>query len=72
MARLPRIELPNIPQHYMEDELLSDIRLALNKGMALGNERFKSEIETLSGRRVTDGKRGRPVGWRKNKVSDKV
>ena len=39
----------------MEDELLSDIRLALNKGMALGNERFKSEIETLSGRRVTDG-----------------
>ena len=56
----------------MEDELLSDIRLALNKGLALGNERFKSEIETLSGRRVTDGKRGRPVGWRKDKGSDKV
>jgi len=35
--------------------------------MALGNERFKEDIERLTARRVTVGERGRPQGWRKLK-----
>jgi len=57
---------------HVDGELLDDIRKAVNKGMALGNERFKEEIETLSARRVSEGKRGRPVGWRKEKVDMEV
>jgi putative transposase len=33
--------------------------------MALGNERFKVEIEKLTGRRVTARKAGRSADWRK-------
>jgi len=33
--------------------------------MALGNGRFEAEIESLTGRRMTAKKMGRPVGWRK-------
>ena len=33
--------------------------------LALGNERFEEEVESLTGRRMTAKKRGRPVGWRK-------
>lgn len=54
-------------QIHIDGELLIDIRKATNKGMALGNDKFKAEIEALSGRRVTEGKRGRPTGWRKDK-----
>ncbi len=55
-------------KHHVEGKLLEDIRLAVNKGMALGDERFNTEIENLSGRRVTAKKMGRPVGWRKERV----
>lgn len=54
----------------VDGELLGDIRKALNSGMALGNERFAIEVEKLTGRRVLAGKRGRPVGWRKQKDGD--
>ena len=54
-------------KHQVEGKLLTDIRQAVNKGMALGNERFKAEIESLTGRRVTPMKIGRPVGWRMEK-----
>ncbi|MDN3637572.1 transposase [Simiduia curdlanivorans] len=37
---------------------MNELRTALNKGMALGNDRFKQEIEALTGRRVTPEKRG--------------
>jgi putative transposase len=50
----------------IEGKLLEDIRQATNKGLALGNEHFLAEIESLTGRRVIERKRGRPVGWRKN------
>lgn len=43
---------------HFDTEVLSDIRKSTQKGMALGNNRFKSEIETLSGRRVKGLKRG--------------
>ncbi len=51
--------------HQVEGNLLDDIRLGLNKGMAIGHNRFKEEIETLTGRRLKPKKVGRPVRWRK-------
>jgi len=52
-------------KRHVEGEVLTEIRANTNKGLALGNDRFKEEIETLTGRRVKAKKRGRPVGWRK-------
>jgi putative transposase len=52
-------------ERHVEGEVLTEIRANTNKGLALGNDRFKEEIETLTGRRVKAKKRGRPVGWRK-------
>ncbi|MES9857210.1 MAG: hypothetical protein ABW166_11460 [Sedimenticola sp.] len=56
--------------HHVEDELLTEIREGLNKGMALGNDRFKEEVEELTGRRLKPKKVGRPIGWRKQKPGD--
>lgn len=39
-------------ESHVEGDLLQDIRYALNKGLVLGTERFKSEVEELTGRRV--------------------
>lgn len=52
---------------HVDDELLVEIRNGLNKGMALGKDRFKQEVEKLTGRRLMPKKVGRPVGWRKEK-----
>lgn len=43
---------------HLDSEVLTQIRQATNKGMALGNDRFKREVALLSGRRVTPLKRG--------------
>lgn len=43
---------------HMDQAMLNDIRVATNKGLALGSERFKLQIEALTGRRVTARKRG--------------
>ena len=56
--------------HHVEEKLLTEIREELNKGMALGNERFKEEVEVLTGRRLKSKKVGRPTGWRKKKSGD--
>jgi putative transposase len=53
--------------HHVEGDLLEEIRSSVNKGMALGHDRFKDEIEKLTGRRVKPKKAGRPFGWRKKK-----
>jgi putative transposase len=45
-------------QDHVDGELLQDIRFALNKGLILGTERFKSEVEALTGRRVAPIRRG--------------
>jgi putative transposase len=50
---------------HVEGKLLADIRNATNKGLALGNARFITDVEARTGRRLTPGKRGRPTGWRK-------
>ena len=46
---------------HVEAELLTDIRDAVNKGMALGCDRFKDEVEALLGRRFRPTKMGRPI-----------
>ena len=53
--------------HRVDGELLEEIRANTNKGLAVGHDRFKDEIELLTGRRVKEKKRGRPLGWRKEK-----
>ena len=45
---------------HVDDALIKDIRMAINKGLALGGERFKDEIEQLHNRRVRPAKMGRP------------
>lgn len=44
----------------MGRKLIEDIRESVQKGMALGDDRFKENIEALCGRRVTRTKMGRP------------
>jgi len=48
-------------KHHIDSVLIEDIRLSLNKGLALGSERFKSKIEQSCGRRVREAKLGRPL-----------
>lgn len=52
-------------EHYLDDEVLDKIRLSVNRGSVFGSRKFESDIEALTGRRMTAGKVGRPVGWRK-------
>lgn len=40
--------------------LLKEITASVDKGLALGSERFTAQIETLTASRVTPGKAGRP------------
>ncbi len=48
---------------YVEkSDLLNEIRKNTNKGLAIGNNTFRDEIEKLTGRRMIAGKRGRPKG----------
>jgi putative transposase len=39
-------------------QLISDIRDALNTGLVLGNDRFREEVEQLTGQRQQHLKRG--------------
>jgi len=50
----------NFFKAHVADELIEQIRGSVNKGLALGNDRFKDEIESLYGRRVRPAKMGRP------------
>ena len=54
---------------HVEGQLLDDIRQAANKGLVLGSKRFVEEVEALTGKRLKEGSRGRPVGWRKEDKS---
>jgi putative transposase len=45
---------------HVSVELLKEIRQSVNKGVALGNERFTAQIESLTDSRVTPRKGGRP------------
>tara|TARA_R110002095_G_C4165794_1_gene231322 strand:- start:538 stop:801 length:264 start_codon:yes stop_codon:yes gene_type:complete len=45
---------------HVGGELLEQIRDTVNKGLALGNDRFKDEVEKHYGRRIRPAKIGRP------------
>ena len=45
---------------HVGPDRLKEIRETINKGLALGNERFTSQIEALTKQRVTARKPGRP------------
>ncbi len=53
--------------HHVDGKLLEEIRANSNGCMAVGNDRFKEEMETLTGRRLKVKKRGRPLRCRKMK-----
>ena len=53
--------------HHVGSDLLEEIRSGTNRGMAIGHDRFKDEIEILTGRRLKPKKVGRPIGWRKKR-----
>ena len=42
------------------EDVTNQIRAATHGNTPLGNDRFRAEIETMLGRRVTPGRRGRP------------
>lgn len=52
-------------RHHVDGELQTKIRESVNKGLVLGSDKFKSEVEQLTNRKVIERKRGRPLGWRK-------
>ena len=54
--------------HAVDQRKIELIRNATNKGSIMGNDRFRKKIEVLTGRRIKEKKRGRPVGWRKQKL----
>jgi putative transposase len=45
----------------MDESLLDEIRGATNGNYALGNERFRVEVEMTLQRRAAPGKPGRPI-----------
>lgn len=47
-------------KYHVDGQLIKDLREATNKGMALGSERFKEEIEFNYKRRVKPARMGRP------------
>jgi len=53
---------------HIEHKLLGEIRIALNSGMALGNNKFKLELEIKTGRRLHKLTRGRKLGQCKNQI----
>jgi len=48
-------------KNHVDGQLLEEIRGNSHKGMAVGNDRFKEELEELTGRRLRSKKRGRPL-----------
>jgi putative transposase len=42
----------------VDGDLLTEVRHALNKGLVLGTEKFRSEVETISGQRLRHLKPG--------------
>ena len=46
-------------KHHLDTQIVEDIRQATNKGMAIGNDRFKDEIEKLTGTKMRPQKIGR-------------
>lgn len=54
--------------YALSEKSIKEIRNSSKSGMALGSDKFKREIEQLTGRRMQAKQRGRSVGWRKVNV----
>jgi putative transposase len=59
--RIGRIAYCDLFRAHLDAERIQEIRKATNGNYALGNERFKAEVEQALRRRATPGKSGRPV-----------
>ena len=59
-AEMRRAAYRALLNQSLREDTFSEIRGAVNRGLALGSEKFKTEIELLHGRRVTPRKAGRP------------
>jgi putative transposase len=55
----------NLFSQLLDKTLVDNIRNCTNSGLALGSDKFKAEIEALTGVRVSKGKRGRPIQYEK-------
>lgn len=53
-------------RHQVDGKLLDDIRQITQKGLALGSDKYIAELESLTGKILTEGVKGRRTGWRKN------
>jgi putative transposase len=51
---------------HVEAEWLREMKAATQSSMALGNDRFKSELTSLTGRRLHTLPPSRKLGWRKS------
>ena len=51
---------------HVEAELLKEMRAATQSGMALGNDMFKSELTSLTGRHLHTLPHCRKLEWRKS------
>lgn len=58
--RLGRSAYKDLFAAHLDPDRVDEIRQATNGNYALGNARFKSEIEQALGRRATPGRSGRP------------
>ncbi|MCK5728631.1 MAG: transposase [Methylococcales bacterium] len=56
-------------EQQLDSKLINDIRKITNKGMAIGNEKFITQIKKLTGHDLSNVSRGRPIGWRKKVVT---
>jgi putative transposase len=57
-----RVHYRDLFKYHIEGKLLVDVREALNKGLALGSEYFRDQVEALYGQRVKPAIMGRPKG----------
>lgn len=46
-------------ESHVDGDLLTEVRHALNKGLVLGTDKFRSEVETITGQRLRHLKPGR-------------
>ena len=53
----------------LDEEAISDLRLAINRNQPLGNTRFFDRIETMTGQRREPRPRGRPKNQGNNAVT---
>ncbi len=51
----------------IEEDVIKELKRAINHDVPLGNDRFREEIEEMLGKRIQDRRRGRPS---KEKLDD--